>query len=386
MVGSSGSTRKLRIVCVISTMQVGGAEHVMRDLSDRLVGAGHETMLLTLDDPSAQPFYPLHSEVRQRSLGATPRGGGLKRVRRVWHWINSLRQNINELRPNVVVSFIDLTNVMVLLATYGLKVPVIADEQIDPHHYRIGRLGNMLRRLTYPHASRVAVLTTRAAGYFGWLNPSRLVVLPNRIARAGARAFPVVAGRNGRWRIIAVGRLDRQKGFDLLIPAFARLAARFSDWDVVIFGEGPEREALSRDIARYGLSGRFVLAGLSKTVGAELAASHVFVFPSRFEGFSLALGEAMAAALPSVTFRDVSGAEDLILDGVNGYVADRGATPEAAACSLSEKLALLMESPDLRGRLGEAATQRIQPYAPDQVYALWERLFIEVATEAAARA
>ena len=240
----------------------------------------------------------------------------------------------------------------------------------------------MLRRLTYPRASRVTVLTTRVADQFGWLNQSRLVVLPNRIIDASARARPATVGRNGRWRIVAVGRLDRQKGFDVLIQAFAKLAARFPGWDVVIFGEGPEREALSQDIARYGLSGRFVLAGLTETVGTELAASHVFVLPSYFEGFSLALGEAMAAALPSVTFRDVSGAEDLILDGANGYVADRGATPDDAVTSLSEKLAILMESPSLRSRLGEAATQRIHSYAPDQVYAFWERLIVEVATEA----
>ncbi len=212
--------------------------------------------------------------------------------------MRTIRRAIVSVRPDVVISFIDLTNVTVLMATRGLGVPVIVSERIDPHHHAIGRLANALRRITYPSAARIVVQTERAAQFFTGYPASKLVILANPVPAATAHARPAESLSNGRWRIIGVGRLDPQKGFDLLVKAFARLAARFPEWDVVIFGQGPERAALLAAVEAHGLTGRFEVAAPTTQVAAELAASHVFAFPSRYEGFPNALAEAMVAGLP----------------------------------------------------------------------------------------
>ena len=94
-------------------------------------------------------------------------------------------------KPDVVISFIDLTNVMVLLATRGLGLPVIVSERIDPHHHAIGRVGTALRRLTYPKADRVVVQTTRAARYFAAIPAARLITLANPVPPACHQASQI---------------------------------------------------------------------------------------------------------------------------------------------------------------------------------------------------
>ena len=101
-------------------------------------------------------------------------------------------------------------------------------------------------------------------------------------------------------KIAAVGRLHRQKGFDLLIEAFALIADRHPAWNLDIFGEGPEREQLQSLIARHRLSNRVTLRGVVTEIDLPLHEAGLFVMPSRYEGFPNALLEAMACGLPCV--------------------------------------------------------------------------------------
>ncbi len=366
-------------------MEPGGAQRVMAQLLAHFVGQGHQATLITFETSSDQSFFPLDERVRVLPLGRVSEGRGLGRVGRVMGWVHSLRRAVIATKPDVVISFIDLTNVMVLLATRGLGLPVIVSERIDPHHHAIGRVGQGLRRLAYPKADRVVVQTARAARFFASLPPARLVTLANPVPPARLQAQPDRAGSNGRWRIIGVGRLDRQKGFDLLIAAFARLAGRFPDWDVVVFGKGLERPALQREIDQHGLGSRIVLAAPSQSIAEELAASHIFAFPSRYEGFPNALAEAMAAGLPSVAFADVSGVEDLVEHEVSGLLCPWGDGDDGAIGSLTENLQKLMEHSQRRLDLGARARTCIEDFAPSRILQAWDQLVVDVVQERNAR-
>ena len=376
------ASQPLRIACVISTMMPGGAQRVIAQMCDHFVAHGHDTTLVTLEPKSAGSFFPVSDGVRLMPLGRVSKSAGLGRVWRVAKWVRTIRRAIVSVRPDVVISFIDLTNVTVLMATRGLGVPVIVSERIDPHHHAIGRLANALRGITYPSAARIVVQTERAAQFFTGYPASKLVILANPVPAATAHARPAESLSNGRWRIIGVGRLDPQKGFDLLVKAFARLAARFPEWDVVIFGQGPERAALLAAVEAHGLTGRFEVAAPTTQVAAELAASHVFAFPSRYEGFPNALAEAMVAGLPSTGFADVSGVEELIVSGRNGLLAAWGTRDEDAVQSLAACLASLMTSAELRVRLGAAAAASVHKFAPDRILTAWDQLVADVLREA----
>ncbi len=242
--------RPLRVACVIGGMQAGGAERVMAQLCNHLAAKHHNVTLVTLTPTVEGPFYDLAEPVRLLPLEHSTANKEFGRIIRVFGRIMDMRRTLATLRPDVVISFVDLTNVMVLLATARLKLPVIVSERIDPEAYahRLSRIDRALRYLTYPRASRIVVQTHRAARFFDRLPAQKIVTIPNPVPPTDLTAKPDKPSSDGRFRIVGIGRLDHQKGFDILIDGLARLAARFPDWDVVIFGTGPDRSSLLKKI------------------------------------------------------------------------------------------------------------------------------------------
>lgn len=363
-------------------MQGGGAERVMALLCNEFATHGHDTTLVTFVAPDQSPFYGVSESVRLIQLGQPSQARSALRVVRLARLLPALRRTMTGLKPDVVVSFIDDANIITLVATRGLNVPVLVCERTDPNQHRSSWLTHHLRNIMYPRASRIVVQTKRAAGFFTGTPAGKIAVIPNPVPAARVLAHPEIPALDGRYRIIAVGRLDRNKGFHLLIESFAALAGRFPQWDVAIFGDGPAHDVLAAQIVRVRLGERIKLMGLTKDVEAELARSHIMAFPSGYEGFPNALAEAMAAGLPAVAFRGVSGVEDLIEPGISGLLIDRGTdSPASAVRVLGSALETLMSSSQLRSSLGAGARVRVAAFRPDIVMQRWDDLVSEVARQ-----
>lgn len=356
-------------------MRAGGAERVMASLCNQFVEFGYDVTLVTLTGQDENTFFPLDGDVRWMPLDCCHVGDSVSRVRAFVGRLSRLRRAIHAVAPDTVISFLDTMNITVLLATRGLGVPVIVSERVDPlaHRHRIGRFKSALRRITYPWAERVVVQTRRARAFFPHLSNDQVCILPNPIAWPTRTATPDRLGEDNRLRLIGVGRLDPQKGFDLLIDAFALLATDFPGWDLEIFGEGAERLELSRRVAGLGLAQRVWLRGVTAAIEDEYCRAHILAFPSRYEGFPNVLGEAMATCLPAVAFEGVSGVEDLAVSGRTALLAPHGDVRAFAA-----RLARLMANPTLRRQLGEAARERAGDFSPPTIYAQWRRLVDEV--------
>jgi glycosyltransferase involved in cell wall biosynthesis len=166
-----------------------------------------------------------------------------------------------------------------------------------------------------------------------------------------------------------MGRLERQKGFDLLIRAFASIARERPDWDATILGDGPERDALAAEIARWGLTRRIFLPGREPDAMGVLRRAELFVLSSRYEGFPNALCEAMACGLPVVAFDCPSGPVEIVRDGVDGLLVP-AENVEALATAMSQ----LAGDPERRRAMGARATEISGRFSVESVAEKWERI------------
>ena len=334
----------MRLLLVISSMGGGGAERVMSLLANGWAASGVQVTLATFES-SAKDFYPLEGSISRRSFNdecldhRTILPGSIRRTR----W---LREVIQQVGPNVAISFTDRTNVLALLAARGLDVPVIVSERVDPTMYDPGQIWRIGRRLTYPGATAIVVQTREIQRWAHHRFPgSPAVIIPNPapdLVPPGAQS-PLP-------QIIAAGRLTHQKGFDLLLDAFSQVASRHPDWNLKILGEGEARSKLEAQIRQLGLVGRATLAGQCFDAIDQIAASSIFVLSSRFEGFPNVLVEAMSTGRAVVATDCRSGPADLVNHGINGLLV-----PPEDVSALAIAMEHLMVNPADRIRLGSSA-------------------------------
>ena len=171
-------------------------------------------------------------------------------------------------------------------------------------------------------------------------------------------------------RIIAVGRYAYQKGFDLLLQAWAKIEKQFPDWDIAIFGDG-NCEPYKQQLEELGVDpSRCHLNGPTTDIQKEYVNSSVFAFSSRFEGFGMVLVEAMACGLPVVSFACPCGPKDIIKDGEDGLLVENG-NVEAFAGSLSQ----LMQNPSLCQSMATAGKTNVQRFYMNHISMRWKNLF-----------
>ncbi|MBZ0122078.1 MAG: glycosyltransferase, partial [Sandaracinaceae bacterium] len=324
-----------RITFAIASLGSGGAERVATILVNAWAGRGDRVTLITLDD--APSFYPLDERVERVALGLAGASRGLlDRAARTARRVRALRRAVRESRPDVCVGFIDRFNVMLIAATKGLGVPLVVSERVHPG-FVDPRGWGAVRRAFYTRAGAVVAQTERTAAALRWPLSPTVVAIGNPVPVVDAPVRKTV-----RPRVVAAGRLVPQKGFDVLLRAFARVDA--PDWDLVIFGEGPERAS----------SSLFVLASQS-TLGK----------PSK--------REAMAVGLPVIATRCPAGPEEIVRDGVDGRLV--GVDDVAG---LARAMQELMTSPDTRARMSAASREVSERYGLARVVAEWDGVFDRV--------
>jgi len=329
---------------------------------------GWEITLFTLDDSSTPPFYDLDSRIHHVPLGIA--GDSPNLLAGIWNnlkRVHVLRCAIRDSKPEAVLSFIDKTNVLTLLATRGLKVPVLVSERIDPLGYSIGKVWGKLRNWTYPVANGVVLQTQRSLTHFPRRINAKLMIIHNPIALPGGQTSS--NGLVTKPSIISMGRFDRQKGFDLLLRAFAQVKDRHSVWTLMIIGEGPlrgELESLRRELS---LTDHVHLPGRIKNPHEILKQAELFVMSSRFEGFPNALCEAMACGLPVIATDCLSGPSEIIREGIDGLLV-----PPEDVGALAKAMDRLMSNEMERKRLGSRAVEISERFGLEKVMGMWEEL------------
>lgn len=376
------------IYCIRALYNPGGMERVLLNKVTWLVRElGWEVLVVTTDQKGRPTFYPFPKEVRMVDLGINYSDdndfspcrkivGYLRRRRRHRRALTRLLQRE---RADVVVS---------LFPSESSFIPFIQDgsKKVLELHYckyfrlQYGRTG-LLRMIDWWRTfsdeylvrrfDKFVVLTHEDRNYWGKL--PNIEVIPNA-AKNMSGHFSDVSAR----RVIAVGRLDYQKGFDRLIRAWSLVQAdgRFADWRLDLFGQGEWRDMLAGMVKELGLTGSVSINAPVKEIGAEYVASSLLVMSSHYEGFPMVMIEAMACGLPVVSFDYKCGPRDIIRHGENGLLVKDGDIR-----GLAEAMMKVMGDDAYRKRLSGAALNVVSTYSEEAVMGQWTRLFASLVRE-----
>lgn len=354
-----------RVTLVIATLGWGGAQKIITAMANHWAGQGWHVTLISMDEENEPPFFPIDEAVELVALGVKGHTASpIQALRENWRRLTTLRQALQDSKPDAVISFLSATNVRVLLATAGLNLPVIVSERGDPNRRSISWAWRWLRAAIYPFAKASVAQTDYARDYFHGLIRRHCLVIPNPVL------MPKKPAPRTSKTVVGVGHLVQVKGFDVLVRAFGRIAQNHPDWRLRIWGHGAERERLLALATELGIEDRLELPGLTDQPGAWTSEASVFVLASRHEGFPNALLEAMASGLPVIaTDCPVGGPRAMIIPGQNGLLV-----PNEDETAMADALDQLLTDETLAARLASAARERAEDFAMDKVMARWTEL------------
>ncbi len=363
----SQAQRPRRVAVVIAGLGAGGAGGVLSIITDRWAKKGREVWVISFDSPQDRVFHKFAPEVHLVRLGISKHGGRFSRVFTVIRRIYKLRRTISELHPELVVSFLTKINVITLLAVLCTPNRVVISERNNPIAQNVHPVWNMILRNLIWRADAI-VMQTRAS-----------LICLSRSARIRARVIPNpilltdVQPNTGAMVLAAVGRLTYQKGFDLLLEAFAMVGPRHPNWRLFIWGEGEEADVLEAMIRKMNLGDQVKLCGISHSPEEWVSSASAFVLSSRYEGFGNVLAEAMVGGLSVVAYDCEFGPREIIQNGVNGLLV-----PAEDVMALASGLNQIMGNSELRTRLGNAARAVAQRYDPDAIVNQWEEVITRI--------
>ncbi|MEJ5330451.1 MAG: glycosyltransferase [Desulfobaccales bacterium] len=341
--------RPLRVLQLISTLPVGGAEEVVA-----AIVRGLDPELFEVEAATIEALGAIGEELTREGRRVTALNLSLKRTP-TFRLIRAVRRLLRERQPDILHTHLYHPNLYGRLAAWGLGVPVVCSVHSVYSRVKLHRL--LLNRLLTPWTAALIAVSPQVWAdirKYDGVPPEKLHLLPNGVdlkaldipvSREEARARLKVDG----FVVGAVGRLEEEKGHAYLLEALHLLSEELPEATLLLAGEGRRGEALRRQAADLGLGAQVRFLGWRRDVPLILKALDLYVQPSLWEGLSLALLQAMAAGLPVVATQ-VGGFEQVITSGVNGVLV-----PPRDSAALAGAIRELYHDPATRIRLGEAA-------------------------------
>ncbi|WP_458699897.1 glycosyltransferase family 4 protein [Sulfurospirillum sp. 1307] len=356
----------MKIAFIISSLGSGGAERVLTLLANEL-SKKHEVFILTFS--SADPFYELDSKVTHIKLDLLKQSENIfQSIKNSIKRIFVLKKKLKEIKADVNISFMTHTNILSIIASKLNNQKIIVSERTIYDFYN-SKMLNILRKIIYPFSNELITQTKSDAQNYNFSNNIKIIYNPINFTNNDND----ILYSQKREIILAVGRLDKQKGFDNLIRAYANIK---TDWKLYIAGEGKERQNLEKLIELLQLNDKVILLGNQKNIFEWYAKASIFVLSSRKEGFPNVLIEAMSMGCAVVSFDCPYGPGEIIEDGVNGILVGNQNIEK-----LTKSIQQLIDDESLRKRLSKEAVKVQEKYSIKKIASEWEKVMKKVVNE-----
>lgn len=359
----------MKLLFFIQSLVGGGAERVMTILCNKLVKRGYEIYLAA--DLSFPIAYEINPDIKLLDLKIPNEKNALSRQ---YHLLKNIRKIAKEVKPDIMISFVWAMNGKVIIATKGLKIPLIVSEHCPFYNNRDRKKPLPYEALMRYHVNKGADLVTVLTKYdYDFLGKK----MDHRIVMHNPLTFDVkeqtLLNKTRKKTILGVGNVDRwhHKGFDYLIEIWAGIAKKYPDWNLEIAGGGrKESFEYLKDIAKkLGVIDSVVFLGFRNDIDKILEESSIFALTSRHEGLPMVLLEAMSKGCACISFW-MPGSIEIIKDGVNGII-----TPEKNILAMQNKLCELIDDESLRQKLSEEGLKSLEKFNPNLIVDKWVKLF-----------
>lgn len=353
----------MKILFVIYSLGTGGAERVMSLLSNDWIKKGHDISIATIKGDDT-PSYRFDSSIELIHLDVASESENIiDALSSNYKRILAIEKAISENSSDLVISFLTTSNILTILAAKLAKKPIIVSEHSN-FYFETSKLWRLLRRVVYPFSDALIVLTEHDREKYDY--HSNVHIVPN----------PLILEHDHKniqrqKMILAVGRLNKVKGFDLLIKAFSQVEAK--GWYLVILGEGSERVNLEKQVDELKINKNISMPGRVTDVEAYYKKASIFVLSSRHEGFPMALIEAMGYGCASVSFDCLTGPSDIINHNKNGILVEAENTNK-----LSESIQHLIDQEEKREELGENAKKIVDILNIEKITIKWFKIITKV--------
>ncbi len=339
----------------------GGTERTTCCVAAELRRRGHDVSIVSVFHNEQQPHYTAEEVPIYYLTNATysAKKSALYRLMQVIMTIGKARKCPVLEEADAIICQKVLASTVAYLAGYKNK-------SIAAEHFAYGMYTPWLRKMRhrlYRRMRAVVTLTDKDKRCYLQEHLNEVYTIPNMVS-----VSPLPYQGENSHRIVSVGRLSRQKGYDLLLQAVMDIADEMGDFYINIYGEGEEREALEKQCEQLGLTDKVHFCGYTRAIEQVYADSAFYVMSSRFEGFPMVLLEAAACGLPILSFDCPQGPAILLKDG-GGIVVEADDTH-----ALGQAILQMIQDPALRAQYRNQLEHVVAPYRPSVIGEQWEVL------------
>lgn len=343
-----------------------GTERVTINLSNLFYEKGHNVTIVSLFKEKGEVAFPINKNINVIYLCDNGYSINTSRLKRLYNFISAYKLLYQyffnkSFKDSIFIGQNFFVNFLLWLC--GKSKMSIACEHFKYELY--SRNVRSFRNFIYKSFYRVVVLTNKDKDKYNKFAPKiKVTTIPNM----AVIKFNGELNLNAK-KIIAVGRLHPQKGFDLLIKAMSLVIEKHPDWSLDIYGIGELEKELDLQIKNLGLQKNVFLKGFCDNIYEKYSEYSIFVLSSRYEGFVMVLLEALCIGIPCVSFNCPEGPEEMLSFG-GGLLVENGNINK-----LSEAIIKMIEDKTLRENCSANKEKIYNQYSPEHIYSLWEKLF-----------